>query len=75
MEIMESGTESDEAGTIFSAYALATASLWVDGLRIYEATNLGMRIVAGREGGPGKIDEILDPETDIWLNDHLQYGG
>jgi len=28
-------------------YAIADASLWVDGQRIYEATGLGVRIVAG----------------------------
>ncbi|MEM1349742.1 MAG: polyketide synthase dehydratase domain-containing protein, partial [Myxococcota bacterium] len=28
-------------------YAVATASLWVDGMRIYKATNLAMRLVEG----------------------------
>jgi 3-oxoacyl-(acyl-carrier-protein) synthase/3-hydroxymyristoyl/3-hydroxydecanoyl-(acyl carrier protein) dehydratase len=42
MEITDRG--SDERGR----YAIATASLWVDGKRIYEVTNLGMRIVSGR---------------------------
>ena len=39
MDITDTGR--DERGV----YALATASLWVDGKRIYEATQLGMRIV------------------------------
>lgn len=39
MEIVEEG--SDERGV----YAIANASLWVDGKRIYEATGLGMRMV------------------------------
>ncbi|MCA9647831.1 MAG: polyketide synthase dehydratase domain-containing protein, partial [Myxococcales bacterium] len=30
-----------------SALCVANASLWVDGIRIYEAQNLGMRIVSG----------------------------
>jgi 3-hydroxymyristoyl/3-hydroxydecanoyl-(acyl carrier protein) dehydratase len=41
IEIVERG--EDEKG----AYAFANGSLWVDGKRIYEAKNLGMRIVAG----------------------------
>ncbi len=41
LEITERG--SDEHGV----YAMARASLWVDGQRIYEATDLGVRIVAG----------------------------
>jgi 3-oxoacyl-(acyl-carrier-protein) synthase/3-hydroxymyristoyl/3-hydroxydecanoyl-(acyl carrier protein) dehydratase len=41
MEIVDRG--SDERGL----YAIATASLWVDGKRIYEAANLGMRIISG----------------------------
>ena len=39
MEIVEEG--NDERGV----YAIANASLWVDGKRIYEATGLGMRMV------------------------------
>lgn len=39
MEIVEQG--SDKRGV----YAIANASLWVDGKRIYEATGLGMRMV------------------------------
>ncbi|MFN8466920.1 MAG: hypothetical protein U0X20_15310 [Caldilineaceae bacterium] len=62
------------------AAAVGTASLWVDGLRIYEATNVGMRIVpnsvpnttTGSAVGlePVAGDERLDPAVDTWLNDH-----
>jgi 3-hydroxymyristoyl/3-hydroxydecanoyl-(acyl carrier protein) dehydratase len=52
------------------AYALAAASLWVDGLRIYEATNVGMRIVADPQAAHTAGDEVLDPRVDTWLNDH-----
>jgi 3-oxoacyl-(acyl-carrier-protein) synthase/3-hydroxymyristoyl/3-hydroxydecanoyl-(acyl carrier protein) dehydratase len=51
-----------------SVLALAKASLWVDGKRIYEASNLGMRIVSG--GTPEPETRTLDPDTDTWLNDH-----
>ncbi|MHB1045578.1 MAG: beta-ketoacyl synthase N-terminal-like domain-containing protein [Thermoanaerobaculia bacterium] len=57
----------DERG----AWATCEASLWADGQRIYEATNLGMRIVSGRPaGGPGTGEFVLDPERDRWLLDH-----
>ena len=60
LEVVESGT--DERGV----YALADASLWVDGKRIYEARGLGMRIVAGDD----PTEEVLDPDRDVWLRDH-----
>ncbi len=71
LEITEVG--SDERGP----YAVCSAYLWVDELRIYQAVNMGMRIVSGpapdsrelperAEKGP----EILDPETSPWLADH-----
>ncbi len=57
----------DERG----AWATCEASLWSDGRRIYEATNLGMRIVPGTPGdGPGTGEIVLDPERDRWLLDH-----
>lgn len=57
----------DERG----AWATCDASLWADGQRIYEATNLGMRIVPGRPvDGPGTNEIVLDPERDRWLLDH-----
>jgi 3-hydroxymyristoyl/3-hydroxydecanoyl-(acyl carrier protein) dehydratase len=46
LEITETGTDAR------GVYALANASLWADGKRIYEANGLGMRIV-GTPGGRG----------------------
>ncbi len=57
----------DERGV----WATCDASLWADGQRIYEATNLGMRIVPGEppdQTGSGEV--VLDPERDPWLLDH-----
>jgi 1-acyl-sn-glycerol-3-phosphate acyltransferase len=51
-----------------SVLVLCDASLWVDGKRIYEAFNLGMRIVSG--GTPDAPIRTLDPQKDTWLNDH-----
>ena len=62
LEITEAGT--DDAGP----YAVASASLWVDGKRIYEASGLGMRIVSG--GVPERPAVVLDPIEDPWLLDH-----
>jgi 3-hydroxymyristoyl/3-hydroxydecanoyl-(acyl carrier protein) dehydratase/1-acyl-sn-glycerol-3-phosphate acyltransferase len=57
----------DERG----AWATCEASLWADGQRIYEATNLGMRIVSGESDPGARATEIvLDPERDRWLLDH-----
>ncbi len=57
----------DERG----AWATCDASLWSDGRRIYEATNLGMRIVPGEQDPGGRSSEfVLDPEHDRWLLDH-----
>ena len=57
VDLIEVG--EDERGP----YAVANASLWVDGKRIYEASHLGMRVVADAE-------ELLDPRKDLWLQDH-----
>jgi acyl transferase domain-containing protein/3-hydroxymyristoyl/3-hydroxydecanoyl-(acyl carrier protein) dehydratase/1-acyl-sn-glycerol-3-phosphate acyltransferase len=57
----------DERG----AWATCDASLWSDGKRIYEAGNLGMRIVPGLpDPGAGAKEIVLDPERDRWLLDH-----
>lgn len=57
----------DERG----AWVTCEASLWSDGRRIYEATNLGMRIVPGGPGPGVRAGEfVLDPERDRWLLDH-----
>ncbi|HEX7596837.1 MAG TPA: beta-ketoacyl synthase, partial [Polyangia bacterium] len=72
MEITEQGR--DEAG----AFAVAEASLWVDGKRIYQATGLGMRIVAqatqavepirsdGASPGQWSAAELLPATRDTW---------
>ncbi len=68
LEVVERG--EDDKGV----YALADASLWVDGKRIYEAKRLGMRIVEGaaddRVAAAAPSEELLDPATDAWLGDH-----
>lgn len=54
--------------------AVADAWLWVDELRIYQATGLAIRIVDG--GIPDEDDheeadeELLDPAEQSWLADH-----
>ncbi len=53
------------------AYALATASLWIDGKRIYEATGLGVRVIddasdRGRHGRRAPLSLDARP----WLRDH-----
>ncbi|MEM6790496.1 MAG: 1-acyl-sn-glycerol-3-phosphate acyltransferase [Myxococcota bacterium] len=50
VELTEVGHDEENG----APFALATASLWADGMRIYEAKNLGMRIV------PGPPDEEED---------------
>lgn len=65
LEVVEAGT--DDRGP----FAIAEAWLWVDGRRIYHATDLGMRIVASEGVGTAAIStEVLDPELDTWLTDH-----
>jgi 3-hydroxymyristoyl/3-hydroxydecanoyl-(acyl carrier protein) dehydratase len=65
LEITDKGSVDNQV-----AYAVATASLWADGLRIYEATNVCMRIVADPAGEHAAGDERLDPAVDTWLTDH-----
>jgi 3-oxoacyl-(acyl-carrier-protein) synthase/3-hydroxymyristoyl/3-hydroxydecanoyl-(acyl carrier protein) dehydratase/1-acyl-sn-glycerol-3-phosphate acyltransferase len=70
VDITQTGT--DERGR----FAVADASLWVDGIRIYEAIGLAMRVVpdapdpplANRGASEGV--EILDSEKQTWLQDH-----
>lgn len=69
LEITERGV--DDVGP----FAIARASLWVDGLRIYSAQGLGMRIVSGdppppRTTGKGDDTVTFDPADDGWLADH-----
>lgn len=53
-------------------FVYADASLWVDGKRIYEAKNLGMRIVEQviEKTSPLLPIQHLDPAKDRWLWDH-----
>lgn len=63
--------------------ALADASLWVDGMRIYSATDLGMRITRNTRspavavGEPSTttprtttVETVIDPARDTWIADH-----
>jgi len=50
--------------------ASGKAWLWVDGMRIYEAVEIGMRVVEDRVGLRAGEDERLDPAQDRWLEDH-----
>ena len=63
LDIVEVGTDDDGC-----PFAVAEASLWVDGLRIYEARDLAMRVVSDPDGGGS--GELLDPAKDRWINDH-----
>ena len=69
IEIIEVG--EDEAGR----YAICNGYLWVDELRIYEATKMGMRIVDGHPDGERGFstptlnnEEVIDPKG--WVADH-----
>ncbi len=61
LEVTETG--QDERGV----FAVADASLWVDGKRIYDAKGLAMRIVEGGDEGPrpdhGEREETLESFT------------
>ena len=66
--------------------AVAEASLWVDGKRIYSATNLGMRVVRDAQAGQSPVlagssgaslaapsttvETTIDPAQDTWITDH-----
>ena len=66
----------DERGV----FAIADASLWVDGLHIYRATGFGMRLVADEVADEAANKLVapahftttfpLDPNVDTWLRDH-----
>ena len=71
----------DERGPL----AVADASLWVDGTKIYEARGLAMRVVHDSLPAPATAieiappaaaalpaadEEVLDPGVDAWLQDH-----
>lgn len=59
------GCGRDERG----AWAVATASLWADGQRIYEAQGLGMRIVAGDPGAPADAGAAGEPGATLGRDD------
>ncbi len=66
--------------------AVADASLWCDGIRIYSATNLGMRLAQAEparhsavQAGPSTtavtasattVETTIDPARDSWVADH-----
>ena len=62
LEITE--TVRDEKGAV----AIASASLWVDGKRIYEVSGMGMRIVSGGVEAPRPV--TLDADAESWILDH-----
>ncbi len=58
MEVTEVGV--DEIGP----FVIGAGSLWCDGLRIYEVSNMGMRVVSGAPGGASSLAEsIAAPDT------------
>ena len=63
MEIVEIGEDAR------GVFAIGEGSLWVDGVRIYQVRELGMRIVADVDA-PRRAREVLDPAVDGWLGDH-----
>ena len=70
MEITERSEPKSKA-----PYAVATASLWVDGTRIYEVRDLGMKIAndgtaRSKDTDVVKETTVFDPDVDTWLKDH-----
>jgi len=72
LEITGRGSDSgssDDGGE----WATARGSLWVDGKRIYQMEQFGIRVVDG-DGPDARRDPgvggTVDPETDAWLADH-----
>ena len=62
VEVTERGR--DESGI----YAVANASLWCDGIRIYSAENLGMRIVAGNSPNDLKDPSLGGTPSNVTTN-------
>src|SRR6185312_1529232 len=59
--------------TADSVTVLVNGSLWVDGVRCYEAKSIGVRCKAGRKvhALPARTaDSVLDPAVDAWVTDH-----
>ncbi|OBI86322.1 beta-ketoacyl synthase N-terminal-like domain-containing protein [Mycobacterium sp. 1245805.9] len=70
-EIEITRVERGDAGIL----AVADASLWCDGIRIYSATNLAVRLAPGAPiaSGPGaatSLETTIDPARDTWVLDH-----
>jgi 3-hydroxymyristoyl/3-hydroxydecanoyl-(acyl carrier protein) dehydratase len=57
-----------------SVTLVANGSLWVDGVRCYEAKGIGARIRGGRPRTarpPSLVESVIDPtSTDRWVADH-----
>ncbi|HEX4445565.1 MAG TPA: hypothetical protein VH044_02470 [Polyangiaceae bacterium] len=56
-----------------SVTVLANGSLWVDGVRCYEAKAIGVRVRGQRPAlalPPRVVDSTLDPAIDAWVTDH-----
>ena len=52
---------------------VADGSLWVDGMRCYEAKGIAMRARGGRRARPvppKTVEAVLDPAIDRWVTDH-----
>jgi 3-hydroxymyristoyl/3-hydroxydecanoyl-(acyl carrier protein) dehydratase len=52
---------------------LANGSLWVDGVRCYEAKAIGVRVRGHRDVlalPPRVVETVLDPAVDAWVTDH-----
>jgi 1-acyl-sn-glycerol-3-phosphate acyltransferase len=63
-DVLETGR--DDRG----AFAFADCAFYVDGLRIYEAPRLGMRVVLPADVATASGEETLDPARDAWVADH-----
>ncbi len=70
MEITEVG--ADDVGP----YVIGKGSLWVDGLRIYEASNMGMRITQSRPESPVTVRPIeVEGEASVVLKPGPELSG
>ncbi|HXJ42830.1 MAG TPA: hypothetical protein VNH18_26345, partial [Bryobacteraceae bacterium] len=58
LEVLEAGP----------AFAKASASLWVDGKKIYAVPSIAIRALPSRV--EDKNEELLDPAVDVWLKGH-----
>ncbi|OGT37217.1 MAG: hypothetical protein A3F12_06510 [Gammaproteobacteria bacterium RIFCSPHIGHO2_12_FULL_38_14] len=69
MDIIEEGNDAK------GVYAIADAALWVDGKRIYEARNFGLRIIPKKLKGSPTLNIFqetidVDPKKELWIDDH-----